>query len=307
VAQLVDPGARKPAVVCFFVGPTGVGKTMVARALAEHLTGSPDSCKVIDMSEYRQDHSDQKLIGSPPGYVGFDQGGQLTGWVKARPFSVVLIDEVEKAHKRILDLFLQILDGARLTDGKGETVDFSQTVLIFTSNIGTDAIPDTLDRSSYTAVSRFFAGQVERFFGETIERPELFNRLKGQIVVFGFISEPAAREVITAKLGAITRDTNARLAALGSQARLSFDPSADEAVVDRLLEIVNFATYGLRDVNNAFGATIGTGIARVLDDPPGSGTWRFEWDADEKRFRPTRSNGRPAPSAGEREGSGGEP
>lgn len=290
VDQLVDPGARKPAAVCFFVGPTGVGKTMVGRALAEHLTGSPDSCLIIDMSEYRQDHSDQKLIGSPPGYVGFEQGGLLTRWVKSRPFSVVIIDEVEKAHNGIHDLFLQIFDGARLTDGKGETVDFSQTVLVFTSNIGTDAASDSLDRTNYSAVSEFFTRQVEGFFSGRLERPELFNRLKKGVIVFGFIREEAARDVITGKLRGLTDGTNARLASAGTAARLAFDPVRDKKAVDRLLELTNYRTYGLRDVNNVFSALVGTGVARMLDDPPASGTWRFEWDQADERFRPMRAD-----------------
>jgi ATP-dependent Clp protease ATP-binding subunit ClpA len=289
VGQLIDPGARKPASVCFFVGPTGVGKTMVAKALAERLSGSPDNCLTIDMSEYRQEHSDQKLIGSPPGYVGFEQGGQLTQWIKTRPFSVVLIDEVEKGHHRILDLFLQVLDGARLTDGKGETVDLSQTVLIFTSNIGTETAPEALRHATYPAVADFFTQQVEAFFSGRLERPELFNRLKKGIVTFGYIGREAARDVITAKLGAITQGTNGRLAFMGKAARMAFDPQVDGAVVDKLLDRANYGTYGLRDANNVLETTIGTGIGRMLDDPPSGGTWHFEWDEGEERFKPTRS------------------
>jgi ATP-dependent Clp protease ATP-binding subunit ClpA len=164
-------------------------------------------------------------------------------------------------------------------------------VVIFTSNIGADEVPDTLDRSNYDAVSEYFTGRVERFFGEKIDRPELFNRLKKHVVVFGFIPETAARSVVAAKLAGVTTTTTARLAAGGSRARLAFDPGVDGATVDRLLDLANYRKYGLRDVNNVFATAVGNGVARMLDDPPSSGMWRFRWDDEERRFRPTRSDG----------------
>ncbi len=127
---------QKPRGVLFFAGPTGVGKTELARALAELLFGDDEACIRFDMSEYAQEHSDQRLFGAPPGYVGHEQGGQLTNQVRESPFSVLLFDEIEKAHPRLMDKFLQILEDGRLTDGKGETVHFSEAVIIFTSNIG---------------------------------------------------------------------------------------------------------------------------------------------------------------------------
>jgi ATP-dependent Clp protease ATP-binding subunit ClpA len=177
-----------------------------------------------------------------------------------------------------------------MNDGKVDTVDFSQTVLIYTRKIGTDVVPDALDRNHYPAVASFFTQQVEAFFGSRLERPELFNRLKKGVIVFGFIRESAAREVIVSKLNAVTSGTNGRLGTRGSEARLAFDAARDCAVVDKLLELTNYRMYGLRDVNNAFSAIVGTGIARMLDDPPAAGTWRFEWDEQDKRLRPTRTS-----------------
>ena len=127
---------KKPKGTLFFVGPTGVGKTELAKSLASFVFGDENACIRFDMSEYNHEHSDQRLVGAPPGYVGYEAGGQLTNAIKEKPFSVLLFDEIEKAHGRILDKFLQILEDGRLTDGKGETVYFSETIIIFTSNIG---------------------------------------------------------------------------------------------------------------------------------------------------------------------------
>lgn len=128
--------SHKPKGILFFAGPTGVGKTETAKALAESIFGDENACIRFDMSEYRLEQSDQKLFGAPPGYVGYEGGGQLTNAVKNRPFSVILFDEIEKASPTILDKFLQILEDGRMTDNQGNTVYFGETIIIFTSNIG---------------------------------------------------------------------------------------------------------------------------------------------------------------------------
>lgn len=178
---------KKPKGTLFFVGPTGVGKTELAKSLASFVFGDENACIRFDMSEYNHEHSDQRLVGAPPGYVGYEAGGQLTNAVKEKPFCVLLFDEIEKAHGRILDKFLQILEDGRLTDGKGETVYFSETIIIFTSNIGAAEVDSNMDTKE---VKKQFVEKVQKHFIEKLGRPELLNRIGDNIVAFNFIDDP---------------------------------------------------------------------------------------------------------------------
>jgi ATP-dependent Clp protease ATP-binding subunit ClpB len=176
--------AARPLGSFLFLGPTGVGKTELARALAEFLFDSEKAIVRLDMSEYMEKHAVARLIGAPPGYVGYEEGGQLTEAVKRRPYSIVLLDEIEKAHPDVFNLLLQILDDGRLTDGKGRTVDFKNTIIVMTSNLGSQAIKE-LSRD-YAAMEREVKRQLEGHF-----RPEFLNRID-EVIIF----RPLGRETI---------------------------------------------------------------------------------------------------------------
>lgn len=210
-------GNNRPKGVLFFAGPTGTGKTETAKILAKMIFGDTNNCIRFDMSEYRQDQSDQKLLGAPPGYIGYEAGGLLTNAVKNNPFSILLFDEIEKAHPSILDKFLQILDDGRLTDGQGNTVYFSETIIIFTSNKGIiEEVPEYDDaghpvftkkqivdpeKHSTTEVQQIVMNSIRNYFKYSLGRPELLNRIgDNNIVVFDFIrpgiSEDGSDDVV---------------------------------------------------------------------------------------------------------------
>ena len=183
---LKDP--KRPIGSFFFLGPTGVGKTELAKALAEFMFGAEDAIIVLDMTEYQEENAVNRLIGAPPGYVGYEAGGQLTDKVAAMPYSVVLLDEAEKAHPRVLDVLLQIMEEGRLTDGKGRTVSFSETIIILTSNIGSQYLVDPSLSSAFAKDAA--EDELKRHF-----RPEFLNRLD-DIIFFNALGDDDLRQIL---------------------------------------------------------------------------------------------------------------
>ncbi|MDD5557293.1 MAG: ATP-dependent chaperone ClpB [bacterium] len=232
-AGLADP--NRPVGSFIFVGPTGVGKTELARALAEFLFDSEAAMVRIDMSEYMERHAVARLIGAPPGYVGFEEGGQLTERVRRRPYTVILLDEIEKAHPDVFNILLQIMDDGRLTDGQGRTVDFKNTVVIMTSNVGTGRIQEGgADRAAVR--ERIMQALREQF------RPEFLNRVD-EIVVFNTLGEAEIAAIVRIQVGLlagrlvasgialrVTDGAMARLAALG------FDPVYGARPLKRVIQ-----------------------------------------------------------------------
>ena len=231
---LKDP--RRPIGTFLFLGPTGVGKTELAKALAGFMFDDDEALLRIDMSEYREPHTVSRLFGAPPGYVGYDQGGQLTEQVRRRPYQVILFDEVEKAHPEVWNSLLQIMDDGRLTDGHGRTVDFRNTVVIMTSNVGADVVKrgpmgfstPIFDESKYSQGE--YANQLKRLF-----RPEFLNRID-EIIVFDTLTKPEVQRIVMLLMNDIT----SRLVELGFSAELS------EAAAEHLADIGYDANYGAR-------------------------------------------------------------
>ncbi|GAA0390518.1 chaperone [Acrocarpospora corrugata] len=202
-AQAAQSSSR-PRGVLFFAGPTGVGKTELAKTVAALVFGDEAAYLRFDMSEFSAEHAGDRLIGSPPGYVGHEAGGELTNAVRQQPFRVILFDEIEKAHPRILDKFLQVLEDGRLTDGRGTTTHFSECILIFTSNLGMagSAVRHGLP---YEEIERTIKAAIEDHFVQVLKRPELLNRLGDNIVVFDFIGAEAAGRIFDLQLANILR------------------------------------------------------------------------------------------------------
>ena len=223
---LKDP--KRPVGSFLFLGPTGVGKTELARALAQFLFDDERAMIRIDMSEYQEKHTVSRLVGAPPGYVGYDEGGQLTEAVRRKPYCVVLLDEIEKAHSDVFHVLLQVLDDGRLTDGQGRTVDFKNTIVIMTSNAPKDELP--------------------RLF-----RPEFLNRVD-EIIVFHRLTEAELKKIVDIQLASL----KARLA------ERHIDLELSDAARERLVQVGYDPAYGARPLKRAIQKEVETPLARKL-------------------------------------------
>ncbi|QUC03604.1 ATP-dependent Clp protease ATP-binding subunit [Atopobium sp. oral taxon 416] len=286
-SPLKDP--HRPGGSFIFLGPSGVGKTELAKALAEFLFGSEDALISFDMSEFMEKHEVSKLVGAPPGYVGYDEGGELTKVVRRRPYSVVLFDEIEKAHPDIFNILLQILDEGRLTDGQGRTVDFSNAVIIMTSNIGARDIAQTTtmgftggsDGLSDKEINSHVMSELKRLF-----RPEFLNRVD-EIVVFKSLNQKQLRGIVDLMINGL-RD---RLIANGMSIELT------DAARDLVAERGTDRIYGARPLRRA--------IQTMIEDPLAEELLQGKWkagdivlvDAKDEKLTFTKTTGKiPEPS-----------
>jgi ATP-dependent Clp protease ATP-binding subunit ClpA len=256
-AGIADP--NKPIGSFIFLGPTGVGKTELTKALAEFLFNDEKALIRVDMSEYMERHSVSKLVGSPPGYVGHDESGQLTESVRHRPYSVVLFDEIEKAHPEVFNVLLQVLDNGKLTDSKGRVVNFRNTVIIMTSNIGAQHIEkmeklgfaketDNRDRDNYEEAKNKINLALKDFF-----RPEFLNRLD-DIIVFDVLPREIIREIVGVQIDRVTKRMQAK------DIKLDIKP----AVIEFLAEKGFDPQFGARPLNRLIQNTLLNKMANLI-------------------------------------------
>lgn len=243
--------AKRPLAVFMFLGPTGVGKTELAKSLAWVMFGDENSMIRIDMSEYMERHAVSKLIGAPPGYVGYEEGGQLTEAVRRRPYSVILLDEIEKAHSDVYNILLQVFDDGRLTDGKGRAVDFTNTIIIATSNIGSELIQNNLTVSKpkpYSELKDQLMNILRQYF-----KPEFLNRVD-DIIVFHALTKEQIKLIIELQLERVKRT------ARGQGIELRFT----NAVIDRLGDVGYVPEFGARELKRKIQSEIETPLATEI-------------------------------------------
>ena len=269
-AGLSDP--NRPIASFLFLGPTGVGKTELSKALAAQLFDSEEAMVRIDMSEYMEKHAVSRLIGAPPGYVGYEEGGQLTEAVRRRPYAVILFDEVEKAHPDVFNVMLQILDDGRVTDGQGRTVDFTNTILILTSNIGSASILDLAGDPARHA-------EMERRVNEALRahfRPEFLNRLD-ESIIFHSLKQEELRQIVDLQVKRLAQRLEDRKLGL----------NLDAAALDWLAAVGYDPVYGARPLKRAIQKELETPIAKAIlagSFPMGS-TIAVDVESERLRFR----------------------
>ncbi len=295
-AGLKDP--KRPIGSFIFLGPTGVGKTELARALAEALFADEDAMVRIDMSEYMERHAVSRLVGAPPGYVGYDEGGQLTEAVRRKPYSVVLLDEVEKAHPEVFNVLLQVLEDGRLTDSKGRTVDFRNTVLIMTSNVGADTIrkggglgfhstdAQAAAQDEYEAMKRRVTDELKRSF-----RPEFLNRID-EIIVFHQLTKLEIREIVDLMVNQLS----SRLQEYGLQ--ISLTDAAKDLLADEGFD----PTFGARPLRRAIQRKIEDELSEKMLDGTFKADDKVFIDADNGKLVFTKAEQQPVDKAEETEG-----
>ena len=244
-AGLGDP--KRPYGSFLFLGPTGVGKTELCKALAEFLFDSEEHLIRIDMSEFMEKHSVARLIGAPPGYVGYEEGGYLTEAVRRKPYSVILLDEIEKAHPDVFNVLLQVLDDGRMTDGQGRTVDFKNTVIVMTSNLGSQMI-QTMAGDDYQVIKLAVMAEVKTQF-----RPEFINRID-EIVVFHALDEKHIKEIARIQLQHLEK----RLAAMDMKFEVS------DAALKEIASVGFDPVFGARPLKRAIQSQIENPLAKAI-------------------------------------------
>ena len=272
-AGIANP--NRPIGSFLFLGPTGVGKTELAKALAESLFDSEKNLIRIDMTEYMEKFSVSRLIGAPPGYVGYEEGGQLTEAVRRKPYSVVLFDEVEKAHPDVFNILLQVLDDGRITDSQGRTVDFKNTIIILTSNLGSDIILNDLEQSRASGSNELSAEarqQIDALLRSKF-RPEFLNRLD-EIVYYKSLTKEEARKIVDLQLNDLRRRMEE-----GKHLKLEITTAACDAILDAAYDSV----YGARPIKRFIQSRIETIVAKAIirGDFAEGATLTVDWDGNQ--------------------------